>query len=265
MWAEMWDDMHAAIQAQKDLAIDSQDCEICGGHGHHGLTLLDTGATEILCKACLGNGVDPRSIAYQEANAMVLDMELTAPAAEDITRDAGDAVDVAFNRATQPQFRYVVATPENLIQAGRALADIADGETYIQRNYTSPRDGKLGVLLATPGDKAGSISVNAVLKYGTVNNINTWSVRKFNTRQDGKCYEGQHTGFNFRFNRNKREGYDPRFTVTKHCIAVLVLMDIQVVFVDPTGELLDAANCWQLIETGMEWEYTWLNSDRRIA
>lgn len=173
--------------------------------------------------------------------------------------DAGDMGLVAFNTPSTELFRYVGASPENLIQAGRALTDIAETDTTIIRLYTSV-DGKGGVVLRTPGQEVGDFSLNAVLHYGRKNNINLFSVRKYNVRQDGKCFESQHSGFNFRFNRNKNQGFDARFTVTKHCIAALILQGVEVVFVDPSGEMLDPANCWQLVTAGMEWEFTWLNS-----
>jgi len=255
----LWDKLADDIQALQDLSTDAQECESCAGRGYTGFRVdMNGSVTEIDCHDCHGFGI--RLPYNQEAAEMVArEMDLNNAVVDRPAADVGDMGLVSFNQPSTSLYRLVGASPENLIQAGRALTDIAETDTAIIQLYTSV-DGKGGVILRTPGEKCGVFSLNAVLHYGRTNNINLFSVRKYNVRQDGKCFESQHPGFNFRFNRNRKQGFDGRFTVTKHCIAALILQGVEVVFVNPTGERLDPANCWQLVTAGMEWEYTWLNS-----
>lgn len=174
---------------------------------------------------------------------------------------------IRFNVPGNRAHRYLVATPENLIQAGRALADLDAEEITLIRTYRSPLDGRSGALVRTPGNKYGEYSTNAVLVYGEINKFKTFAVRKIGTSQDGKCFEKRnrwgginHPGFDFRYRLNKEAGFDPRFTITKHVVAALLLCGLDIVFVDNNGHMLDAANCNQIIATGYEWERLFLQN-----
>jgi len=206
----------------------------------------------------VSDALDTTYVQEDHMNAVIeREMELAGVAVNDDLPDAGDAVKkpldfigINYPQGERANARFIAATPENLIQAGRALADLADGQTtIITRFLIKPR---LGVLIETPSESG--FSRNSVFNRGMSGSFSCFEVKKM-----GRYNEYTHPRFASLMRKNLAAGYDPRLTISKHVIAALILLGLEPVFVDVSGQLLDADNCWQLIATGMEWQYEWLN------
>ncbi len=172
---------------------------------------------------------------------------------EELANELGRMAPIGINvpQGDPTKARFIAATPENLIQAGRAIADLADGRSSIEKVLlTKPR---LGAVVKTPSESG--FSLNTILNAGKSGSISCFRVMKM-----GKYDEYVHPRYASLARKNAHEGYDPRLTISKHVIIALILLELEPVFVSVDGTVLDHDNCWQLIEAGMEWQYSWLNS-----